>query len=104
MTKLSFVLAIFIVGSGALGHAAEALPAAPTTAAATDAAPTSGGIEAPADLRLGLAFWLPVYYGIFVWLLTNERPGGGGARRRVEEPRLARVAVSVIQARIRVAK
>ena len=104
MTKLSFVLAIFIVGGAALGRAAEALPDGPMRAAATDVAPTSGGSEAPPDLRLGLAFWLPVYYGIFVWLLTNERPGGGGARRRIEEPRVARVAASAIQARIRVAK
>jgi hypothetical protein len=99
MFKLPFVLAIFMVGSAASGRAAEPAPGRPTTAAASPAALASAEIEPPADLRLGLAFWLPVYYGIFVWLLTNEQPGGGGARRRVEEPRLARVAVRATEAR-----
>ena len=102
MTTLPFVLAIFIVGSAASGRAAEAPPDRSTKATvSTDAALTSADIEGPADVRLGLAFWLPVYYGIFVWLLTREQPGGG-ARRRVVEPRLARVAVRATQARTRV--
>jgi hypothetical protein len=104
MTKLPFILAIFIVGSAATGRALEAAPQNGPKAAAADATQTSDGIESPANLRLGLAFWLPVYYGIFVWLLTTEQSGGGGSRFRVDEPRLARVVVRASQARTRLSK
>lgn len=40
--------------------------------------------SASPSLRLALAFWLPVYYGLFVWLLTTGE-GGGGAKRRVRD-------------------
>jgi hypothetical protein len=85
MTRLPLVLAIFFIGVGAASTVAaheadQAQVAAPSVASEDrgDAPVVSG------SLRLALAFWLPVYYGMFVWLLTNG-DGGGGARRRVRD-------------------
>jgi hypothetical protein len=86
MTNLSLVLAILIVGGGAATSAAHETRQEPReTARPTRTQEGSEDAGAfPASLRLSLAFWLPIYYGIFVWLLSPNGPGGG-SRRKVED-------------------
>jgi hypothetical protein len=83
MLKLPLVLAIVISGGLAATSAAldTRLEPAQGTAATPDPLRPVDASASSADLRLGLAFWLPVYYGIYVWLLSNNETGGGSKRR-----------------------
>jgi hypothetical protein len=84
MTKLSLILAILIVGGGAATSAAHETRQDPESGRPTRTRESSEDAGAfPASLRVSLAFWLPIYYGIFVWLLSPNGPGGG-SRRKVE--------------------
>lgn len=86
MTRAPLVLAIFLIGVSAASTVA-AREADQAQTAATSVASAEDRGDAPvvsASLRLALSFWLPVYYGMFVWLLTSGE-GGGGARRRVRD-------------------
>ena len=95
MNRLSLALVILLMGGGAFAgnaHEASQDQAELRVASADDPAEAPG--MSP-SLRVALAFWLPVYYGMFVWLLS-EGQGGGGARRRVRDRRLA---LSLVPAR-----
>jgi len=75
--------ALVVIGSGGVAAAAEARQGQ-DEAAGVVSADDQGGSSTSPSLRLALAFWLPVYYGLFVWLLTAGE-GGGGAKRRVRD-------------------
>jgi hypothetical protein len=83
MLKLPLVLAILVAGGLAARSAALDKRGDPVqgTVGAHDALRPVDASASSADLRLGLAFWLPVYYGIYVWLLSHNDTGGGSKRR-----------------------
>src|SRR5262249_9064361 len=82
MTRAPLVLAIFLIGVSAASTVA-AREADQAQTAATSVASAEDRGDAPvvsASLRLALSFWLPVYYGMFVWLLTSGEGRGGAPR------------------------
>jgi hypothetical protein len=92
--RLSVVLALLLAG-GALSAAAHDEPR--DQAESAQAVSTFRGAEPAeaASLRVALAFWLPVYYGMFIWLLTSGHGGGGAKRRAHDRGRLAAVPALV---------
>jgi hypothetical protein len=98
MLKLPLVLAILMVGGLATTSVAletrrdpaQGVQATQDPLRPVDASTTS------ADLRLGLAFWLPVYYGIYVWLLSSN-DAGGGSKHRANDRGSHRAAFATLQ-------